>query len=174
MTTDRLFLRERTNQMNINLISFSDKKQMEFLGIDDPKELNSQIEKIKKSLNNKNIGHKWWDIIESKSNSVIGSCGLHSWHPEHERAELGYNLHEKYRGNKYMIEAVTSVLVHGFKEMKLNRIEALVGLDNIPSIKIIEKSGFTKEGILREHYKENGEITNSLIYSLLKSEFKNK
>ena len=171
MTTDRLFLRERTNQMNQDLVNFSSEKQMDFLGIEDLEQLNIQIEKIGKNLKNASIGNKWWDIIEGKSNSVIGNCGLHNWQEEHERAELGYNLHEKYRGNNYMMEAVTSLLAYGFKEMKLNRIEALVGLDNIPSIKIIERSGFVKEGVLREHYKENDEITDSLIYSLLKSEY---
>ena len=56
--------------------------------------------------------------------------------------------------------------------MNLNRMEALVGPNNIASIKVIEKNGFVKEGIMRGHYKVGDGYEDSLIYSVLKSEYK--
>lgn len=71
-----------------------------------------------------------------------------------------------------MSEALKCVINYGFKIMKLNRIEAFISPSNLPSIKIIENLGFTREGILKEHYKMKNEILDSVVYSLLKSKWK--
>jgi ribosomal-protein-alanine N-acetyltransferase len=51
-----------------------------------------------------------------------------------------------------MTEAVSSIIDYGFNKLNLHRIEALVGSNNIPSLKIMENHNFTKEGLLRQHY----------------------
>jgi ribosomal-protein-alanine N-acetyltransferase len=58
--------------------------------------------------------------------------------------------------------------------MNLHRIEAYVGLANEPSNKLMQKFGFTKEGLLREHYLRDGIYHDSLIYSLLRKEWNRK
>ena len=157
--------------MNLDLFELSKDEQLNFLGYKDVKKLEVYLDKVKKSLENQSLSTKWWDLIHRETGETMGNCGFHNWSEHHERAELGYALHEDFRGEKIMTEAVLKVLAFGFNEMKLNRIEALVGTDNIPSIKIIENAGFKKEGLLRSHYKENNVITDSLIYSLLKTEY---
>jgi ribosomal-protein-alanine N-acetyltransferase len=111
-------------------------------------------------------------LFEKSTSLYVGNCGFHTWCPEHYRAEIGYDMIDDMHKNKgYMTEALCTIIAYGFNEMKLNRIEALIGPNNIPSLKLLQKFGFTKEGYLREHYCKNGEIQDSIFYALLKSEY---
>jgi ribosomal-protein-alanine N-acetyltransferase len=71
-----------------------------------------------------------------------------------------------------MSEAVAAILTYGFNEMKLYRIEAMVADYNTASVRILEKFGFVHEGRLREHYNVNGKMEDSVLYGLLKKEFR--
>lgn len=70
-----------------------------------------------------------------------------------------------------MTESVKAVLSYGFNDLSLNRIEALVDIKNEISIKILNKFGFRKEGILRQHICNNNTSSDSLIFALLKEEY---
>lgn len=58
--------------------------------------------------------------------------------------------------------------------MNLHRLEAEVIETNSASIKLIEKFGFKKEGVLREAKFQNGKFIDIYRYGLLRSEYKNK
>ena len=113
-------------------------------------------------------------LIEKESQTIFGRCGLHNWNADHSRAEIGYSIEiPEFKQKGLMSEAVEAIIAFGFRDLKLNRIEALVGEGNIPSLKIMSKFNFTKEGVLREHSNiAESKFENSLVFSLLKSEFK--
>ena len=73
-----------------------------------------------------------------------------------------------------MTEALEEVLKHGFKQLALHRIEALVATDNVPSIKQLEKYSFTREGTVREDYRVGDINEDSDCYSLLKWEWEKR
>lgn len=107
-------------------------------------------------------------LTEKASNRIIGRCGLHNWNKDHKRAEIGYHLSDENDKRKgFMSETVSAVLDFGFNELKLHRIEALVGSTNIPSLRIIEKHGFVKEGLLRKHMLIAGEYQDSVLFAKL-------
>ncbi|MBK6819817.1 MAG: GNAT family N-acetyltransferase [Bacteroidetes bacterium] len=111
-------------------------------------------------------------LTEKITNTIIGRCGLHNWHKEHHRAEIGYNISdENFKRKGLMNEAVSSIIDYGFNELNLHRIEALVGSNNIPSLKIIESHHFTKEGLLRQHYFVADKFEDSVVYSILYNEY---
>jgi len=111
-------------------------------------------------------------LMEKVTNNIIGRCGLHNWNREHNRAEIGYNISsEEHKRKGLMTEAVSAIIDYGFNELNLNRIEALVGCKNIPSIKIIEKQLFVREGLLRQHCLVGEEYEDSILFSILDSEF---
>ena len=68
-------------------------------------------------------------------------------------------------------EAVKKACSFGFFQMNLNRIEATVIPDNVGSLKVLEKTGFQKEGVLREQKLLHGKFRDAEIYSLLKKDF---
>ena len=49
-----------------------------------------------------------------------------------------------------MREALRAALRHGFVEMGLNRIEAMVYPENLASLRLLQHLGFQKEGLLRQ------------------------
>ena len=70
-----------------------------------------------------------------------------------------------------MTEAVSSIIDYGFTKLKLHRIEALVGSNNIPSLKIMEKNHFIKEGLLRQHFYVTDKFEDSVLFSKLYDEY---
>jgi ribosomal-protein-alanine N-acetyltransferase len=107
------------------------------------------------------------------SDRFIGDVAFHNWFPDHRRSEIGYMIHEREdREQGYMFEAVQRIMQYGFEEMELNRIEACIGPANAASLALIKKLGFTQEGYLRQHYNKEGELQDSVLFALLKQDWK--
>lgn len=113
-----------------------------------------------------------FQLVEKQSKRIIGNCGFHTWNPQHYRAEIGYVLNsDEFKNKGFMKEALEKVIDFGFREMHLNRIEALISENNIPSKKLLEHFGFAREGVMRGHYLINGVFEDSVLYSLLKKDY---
>ena len=70
-----------------------------------------------------------------------------------------------------MTEALKEVIDYGFKKLNLHRIQAMVDDSNIPSVKLLNRFGFKKEGTMREDYVVDGKNEDSDCYSLLRYEW---
>ena len=86
-------------------------------------------------------------------------------------AEIGYDLWHEYWGQGYMKEALISAIESGFTNMGLNRINAFVALENINSIKLLEKLGFKNEGVYRDKHLFRGKYYDHYSFSLLKRDW---
>ena len=171
MNTNRLIFRNRTRKLIIEMLTYSQDQQMLFFGFETKEQLEYKLARIEKGLSNNNEDYHIFDLIDKKSNGVIGSCGFHKWVKDHNRSEIGYEIHSKHQNKGYMSEAIKEVINYGFNTMKLNRIEALVDPENEKSIRVITKNNFIKEGVLRGHYKNGNEFEDSIVYSLLRSDY---
>lgn len=110
-------------------------------------------------------------LKDKETGQIIGRCGLHNWNVEHCRAEIGYNIvDESFKRRGFMSEAVEAIVKYGFEELNLNRIEALVGIGNVPSLRLVEKNNFKMEGQLRQHYPLGDGFEDSLLFSKLQEE----
>lgn len=171
--TDRLLLLKRTEGIYKAIFGHhTDMEAMEQLGLDTLEELRIEKQKIAQGVTTFNKSFLIFHLYLKTSRSVIGRCGFHTWYIDHKRAEIGYaltNPHEQGKG--IMTEAIAPVIAYGFEKMGLNRIEAFIGPDNIPSLQLIRKMGFTQEGVMREHYQKNNQIEDSIIFSLLRREY---
>lgn len=87
-------------------------------------------------------------------------------------AELGYYLAEEYWGKGIMTEAVRLLCAHVFASTDINRLYAEAYVRNKASCRVLEKAGFTREGVLRECAVKNGKTEDMVVYSLLRSEYK--
>jgi|WetSurMetagenome_2_1015567.scaffolds.fasta_scaffold156018_2 [ribosomal protein S5]-alanine N-acetyltransferase len=115
-----------------------------------------------------------WTIMHKEDGRLIGTCGLHKWDQQYMRAEIGCDLSPDYWGRGYMTEALQVAIRNGFERMKLNRIEAIVYIKNSPSIRLLERLGFQREGTLRDYYYLNGKFHDQYIFSLLQKEVKSQ
>lgn len=173
LQTDRLLLKKLTPEVFAYLFkNYSDIEIKKLLGLTTDEELLKEKAKSQGGYTTYDRTIVAFLLILKDTNETIGRCGYHNWYNEHQKAELGYALNkEEHKRKGYMNEAVQAILDYGFCTMNLNRIEACTGPTNIASQRIITKYGFTQEGYLRQHYIRNGEIQDSLIFSLLKEEF---
>lgn len=95
---------------------------------------------------------------------VVGAVGFSNINWEH-KAEIGYWLAEKYWKQGIMTEAVKLAVKFGFKKLKLKRIFATVFSPNLASKRVLEKSGFTLEGVMRKHHKKHNRFYDSYLLS---------
>jgi ribosomal-protein-alanine N-acetyltransferase len=89
-------------------------------------------------------------IRHKKTNAFIGLIALKCGNPKFRIAEVWYKLHVKQWQKGYGTEALTRVLRFGFEDLKLHRIEAGSAVENIASIRVLEKTGMQKEGRKRK------------------------
>jgi [ribosomal protein S5]-alanine N-acetyltransferase len=172
-STDRLILRGITPALIHELFNTKGKDEIiRYFGINEEgyEHFRNMHEK---GMETNRISMFFFLLINKENNLPIGECGFHTWNKTHHRADIFYSLRndaDKQKG--LMTEALQAVLNYGFTELNLHRIQALVADYNIPSVKLIMRFGFTKEGTLREDYVVDGKHEDSDCWSLLKQEWK--
>ncbi len=112
-----------------------------------------------------------WAVIRAADGIVLGTCGFHNHEPEHFRAEMGYDLGRPYWGQGIMGEAIRAILEYGFCTLNFNRIEAFVNFGNRNSTRLLERTGFHLDGLLRQYELNRGRFVDQYCYSLLKSDW---
>ena len=141
-------------------------------GIVTDEELTTQKQKIQGGLTTYRTSVVFFHLKERSLNKVIGSFAFHNWYPMHRRSEIGYAMSaEDYKGKGYMSEAIAPIVTFGFEAMALNRMEAFIGPQNMPSRKLAERIGFKQEGCLQEHFCKDGVVGDSLVYGLLRKDY---
>lgn len=107
-------------------------------------------------------------IIEKK---VSGCVSVSLKDDVYEKsAELGYWLAEACWGNGIMTEAVRQICREAFRRFDILRIFAEPFADNLGSRRVLEKAGFTCEGIMRNGVFKNGQVHSYCMYALLREE----
>ncbi len=91
-----------------------------------------------------------------------------------QAAALGYWLGKPHTGKGYMTAAVSAVLPYAFFGLKLHRIEAASMPDNLASIRVLEKTGFEREGLARRYLKINGVWEDHILFSRLAEDGQNE
>ena len=89
--------------------------------------------------------------------NIVGTINLSQiFRKAFQNAYLGYALGAGFTGNGYMTEAVELALNFAFDDLKLHRVEANVQPSNKPSIAVLQRCGFSKEGFSRRYLKIGG------------------
>ena len=112
----------------------------------------------------------FWGICLKNEVEIIGFCRSKIEIPK-VRADLGYGLSREYWNMGIMTETVGLLIDFTFNTIDVNRIEATVATENYASIRVLEKCGFIKEGILRERSCFRGSYRDMVMLSLLKKEY---
>ena len=87
-----------------------------------------------------------------------------------QACSLGYWMGAPYAGKGYMTSAVRTVIPFVFGTVELNRIEAACLPHNVPSITLLEKTGFVREGYARRYLCINGRWQDHLLYGLVRED----
>ncbi len=114
------------------------------------------------------IGLRWAICRPEAPQTLLGTCGYNLWIQRSARAVLGFDLDRAHWRQGIMTEALQLVLSFGFDRMELNRVEAVVFRDNAASCGLLTKSGFTREGLLRDYEYLHGRFEDMHMFSLLR------
>jgi [ribosomal protein S5]-alanine N-acetyltransferase len=85
-----------------------------------------------------------------------------------QAGSLGYWTGAAFARQGYMTAAVRTLVPFAFSTLKLHRIEAACIPDNAASVRLLEKTGFTREGYAREYLCINGVWQDHLLYAQLR------
>lgn len=110
-------------------------------------------------------------LILKDNGQLVGTIGFYGINREHKRAILGADLDPAHWGKGLATEAVLALIRYGFEDMELNRIEASADPDNVHSIKLIESTGFIKEGVKRQLDWYKGAFHDDVFYSILREDW---
>jgi RimJ/RimL family protein N-acetyltransferase len=108
-------------------------------------------------------------IIDSATGEIQGGCVMHHFDWEKGQIEIGYWLFEHARGRGTATKAARFLAEHGF-ELGAVRVEARVFVGNTASERVLERAGFTREGILRSMPRRAGGRADMTVFSLLPGE----
>lgn len=124
-------------------------------------------------VRNKGDYYKSFLICVSETDEIAGTITLSQiFRKAFCNAYLGYLLGEKYTGKGFMTEAVRLILNYAFQHLKLHRVEANVQPHNTPSINVLKRCGFTKEGFSRKYLKISGKWRDHERWAVIKEDWK--
>ena len=87
-----------------------------------------------------------------------------------QAGSLGYWMGQNFAGRGYMTAAVRALVPFAFGTLRLHRIEAACIPANLASIRLLEKTGFQREGFARQYLCIDGIWQDHLLYARLKDD----
>ncbi len=114
----------------------------------------------------------FWITLKG-SNDIIGRVSFFNLaYGGMMNCATGYHLDQDHTGKGYMTEALNASCSFMFKEYKMHRIEAFILPENVPSLKLIERAGFVKEGSRASYMHINGQYRDHEAYYLLEPDYR--
>ena len=110
-----------------------------------------------------------WAIVHD--GAVVGVVSL-TFEQDHRIAVIGYGVHGGLKGRGFSTEAARKVIGAAFAACpQLQRIRAHTDAENVASIRVLDKLGFTREGVLRRNQFVKGELRDGAVFGLLRDEW---
>lgn len=138
----------------------------------EPEEFTNVAERIANYLKYRGDGERRriYDYVArlKSDGSLIGGVSLGRSHPA--IASIGLRVVDAYGGHGYATELARRMLAFGFGDLRLNRIEADVALENKPCLRVMEKIGMRREGVARECIFAQGRWWTEAKYAMLASD----
>lgn len=102
--------------------------------------------------------------------NIAGTLGIQGLNWSIGSGEIGYWLGAEYEGNGIMTRSCRALVSYAFETLDLNRLVLRCQPENTRSSAVARRLGFTYEGTLREWAKNNGELHDMEVYSMLRRE----
>lgn len=111
-------------------------------------------------------------LTTEKPRTLIGSIGM-LLDRRSNRGEMGYWVGRDFQGNGFCQEAAVAVLDFAFNGLGLHKVTSECLARNPASARVLEKSGFTQEGFLKQHFRkhEHEPFADVQVFGLLKEQW---
>ncbi len=173
ITTPRLKLRRMRVEDCADMYEYSKREDVTEYLLWSPHPNKSHTKKYLEYIKEKYDAGEFFDWgVELKSEmKMIGTCGFSSFDTANNSAEVGYVINPAYRGNGYAPEALLEVMMYGFLELNLHRIEARYMDGNDASRRVMDKLGMRYEGCARSSLFVKGQYRSIHTCAILSDEF---
>lgn len=112
-------------------------------------------------------------VFRESDNALVGGVTLANVRRGIVQAgTIGYWVGQQFTGQGMMTTALRVLLPTLFGELSLHRIEAACIPTNTPSVRVLEKCGFTREGLARRYLCINGVWQDHLLFGMLHEDFR--
>ena len=108
--------------------------------------------------------------VEDEAGEFLGCVMAFGIEADEGKAELGYMVAPAARGRGVATEALRLLTDWGFTERGLFRLELLISIDNTASIRVAERAGYVREGVLRSLFVKDGRREDHELWSCLPSD----
>ena len=110
-------------------------------------------------------------IFRKTDNALLGGLSLGNvTRGVTQSASLGYWMGAPFSGQGLMTESVRAIVPFVFDVLNLHRLEAACLQDNTASMRVLERSGFRREGLARRYLKINNIWQDHIVYALLEDD----
>lgn len=173
MTTERLILRRfRASDAPVLAAYRSDPQVARYQSWEAPFPLEKAETAVRGFAAGSPTAAGWFQyaIELADEQTLIGDVAVRL-HDNLKQAEIGFTLATAYQKRGYATEAVSAVLDRLFGRQDLHRVMGECDARNTRSAALLERLGFTREGLLRQQTWIKGEWTDDLLYGLLATEW---
>ncbi|SEM25646.1 Protein N-acetyltransferase, RimJ/RimL family [Aquimarina amphilecti] len=152
LLTDRLLLKsvEVSNLSEVHeLLSIPEVDQYNALGIPTNKEVTNVY--LQEWIDDFEMRKEFVFSIQNIANEeFMGLVSLKIGNPKYSIGSIWYKLHPDFWSKGYATESARRILKFSFEEIGLHRVEAGCAIENIGSVRVLEKIGMIKEGHKRK------------------------
>jgi len=106
-------------------------------------------------------------IEDLETGAFLGIAGLVAIERDENQGEIGYVVVREARGRGLATRALRLVTDYALGEVGLERVQLLINADNEPSLRVAERCGYRREGVLRSLYLKPGRRADMVVYSRL-------
>lgn len=100
----------------------------------------------------------WWAWLAAlPSGEEVGNGGFGGRPGPNRRLIAGYSVHEEHRGKGYATEMMALLTDWALARPEVDLVRVMIAPDNLPSLRVAEKAGFTATGELVQD-DEHGEL----------------
>jgi RimJ/RimL family protein N-acetyltransferase len=112
---------------------------------------------------------KWFEFaIVDPMGRYLGNCGLNQIDEANRRCNLGYWVRSSATGRGFAARSVAMTRDWAFEHTNLARLEIVIAVGNHRSLRVAEKAGATREGILRQRLLLHGIQMDAVMFSLVR------
>jgi RimJ/RimL family protein N-acetyltransferase len=106
-------------------------------------------------------------VVDDADGEFLGMAALVTVDLEGRQAEAGYIVSPRARGRGVASRALTLLTEWALQELGLERVELRITVGNEPSMRVAEKCGYVREGVLRSVHFKQGRRSDVAVYSRL-------
>ena len=176
LETERLVLRKIAVSDAEDMFSYSSSAELTRYLLWDPHPDALYTEHYVRYLQERYAAGDYYDfaVVPRNHDRMIGTVGFTSFDIPNRSAEVGYVISPEWQGRGFASEALMRLLSYGFCELGLERISAVCMKGNLASLRVMEKCGLKREGLLRSAVFAKGEMRDVHLSAITKNDYFNK